>query len=1064
MAAWAVVAAAPAAGPGATTSIRGTDEAIRLSGSHANRRAGSSIAISGSYAVAGVPYDATDAGDDAGTARVIVQDGTTWMEDAVLEAPGGGSQDRFGWSVAIDGDTLAVGAPFDGGGAVHIFGLTGGAWQHMATLHGNGTDGDRFGYSLAMEGGLLLVGSPYGLDGPAECGVVHVFERQADVWTEVDVLAPWGAEDGQRFGHAVALQGDSVFVSAPFADFAAVDGGAVAVFGRQNGVWDQVDYLWAPDAGYGTSLGWSLDVEGDRLIAGGPGDNTIATRAGCAHVFVHDGVEWTHEARLDAADAERFDAAGFSVAIEGDIALVGVSGDDHRGWQSGSVTVFRKYGTIWKELSRLLADDGYYYDRFAGAMAMDGTAIIGAPNRNGSQQDLGGLYAVSSLRTVNWLSPAGGPLAGDANWWPKPPDSSDTVLFSLLAPVVYPLELDGNLDVAASRIELDRVNLEIVGDSGRLGRVGDGSLVVSGRSTLRTASLALGGGYLEIPGDVVLSQGGGSGTIEIKESRMQVGGTWRQGKGGALVLTLREDGAPSLILEEPAEFGGTLIIETPVGLEVNIGDVFELIGGPGTSTQSRFNAAVMPGIGNGLYLHLYYGTGLTGTGGVHVIAQPFANLLGFDDPDSVPLDSQPVGVAVADLTGSNSGTWDILVAVDGEPGSLYALINDGSGGFDPGSIVIYPLGNRPSGIDTGDFDNDGAIDVAVVNNGDDTVQAFLNMGDGTGTLFDAALVETPLEPMDVEIIDINDDGRGDLVVSCSGSGTLEFYYSNDTRGLGFPPGGSVDVGEGSDSLDPGDVGDTKDLDIIVTNPENGRGTVLVKGGLGTPAAPGGSGDAPFVIISQVTIGTNPGDVEIADLDNDGDGDMVVVCPNDDMISIFLSDGSGVVWTRLTIPVGDAPSDLVVLDFDGDADRDIAVIAGDDEGNRQVQLLRNDLDLYNGEMLVFAAPEPLDAGFNPVLVDAGHIDGDIFSDLVVISAEAAGLRGAFPGAVDTLINDLDKKPLCAADLDGSGAVDVPDLLQVIGAWGATGVPQDLDGDGVVGVGDLLQVIAAWGPCP
>jgi hypothetical protein len=54
--------------------------------------------------------------------------------------------------------------------------------------------------------------------------------------------------------------------------------------------------------------------------------------------------------------------------------------------------------------------------------------------------------------------------------------------------------------------------------------------------------------------------------------------------------------------------------------------------------------------------------------------------------------------------------------------------------------------------------------------------------------------------------------------------------------------------------------------------------------------------------------------------------------------------------------------------------------------------------------------------------------------------------------------------CPEDVNGSGVVDVADLLALLAAWGQSGGPEDVNGDGVVGVADLLQLLAAWGPCP
>lgn len=107
--------------------------------------------------------------------------------------------------------------------------------------------------------------------------------------------------------------------------------------------------------------------------------------------------------------------------------------------------------------------------------------------------------------------------------------------------------------------------------------------------------------------------------------------------------------------------------------------------------------------------------------------------------------------------------------------------------------------------------------------------------------------------------------------------------------------------------------------------------------------------------------------------------------------------------------------------------------------------------------MFASDAVYDSGLSPILVATGDLDGDDHDDLISIN-EIATYRG-----ISNNMN-IRKAVNCSSDFDGSGEVNVADLLEIIALWEAVGDrPQDLDGNGIVNVADLLILIAAWGPC-
>jgi choice-of-anchor B domain-containing protein len=181
-----------------------------------------------------------------------------------------------------------------------------------------------------------------------------------------------GAEPGQAgFGSAVAIAGDQILVAEPN-DVRAP--GAVYVYGKQGGSWTQLSKLTAENPARGDRFGSAIATTGNRLIVGSTPEND----QGGAFIFEQSGSDWRQVARLSASDAMAADSLGTSVAIDGDLALVGAGGADS---SRGAVYVFRADGSgAWSQVARIDAPEGTIPDdRFADALALhDGSAIVAA--------------------------------------------------------------------------------------------------------------------------------------------------------------------------------------------------------------------------------------------------------------------------------------------------------------------------------------------------------------------------------------------------------------------------------------------------------------------------------------------------------------------------------------------------------------------------------------------------------------------------------------------------------------------------------------------------------------
>ena len=245
----------------------------------------------------------------------------------------GATNDRFGFSVSISGDTVVVGAHWndDNGpdsGSAYIFVRSGATWSEQAKLTASdGSAGDRFGTRVAISGDTVAVGAED--DDPiigTDCGKVYVFVRSGTTWAEQAQLTASDAAAGALFGWNVAVLGDTIVVGAPNDVENGVDSGSVYIYTRSGIVWTEQAKLTASDGDAGDLFGVGVDISGDTIAVGARGGES-------AYVYVYSGTIWNEQAILTASDAAANDEFGIKVAISGDTIVVGARYDDDNGRQ-----------------------------------------------------------------------------------------------------------------------------------------------------------------------------------------------------------------------------------------------------------------------------------------------------------------------------------------------------------------------------------------------------------------------------------------------------------------------------------------------------------------------------------------------------------------------------------------------------------------------------------------------------------------------------------------------------------------------------------------------------------
>ncbi len=357
---------------------------------------GVSVSISGELIIVGAEMD-DDFGLNSGSVYIFKRNGIGWIEEANLNSSNASTPHQFGASVSISGNMVIVGAPLDvinnaRTGLAYIFSRNnGGEWGEVKRLNGgDSAQSDRFGRAVSIDGDYAVVGAPLDDNPGTNAGSAYIFFRNQPVmdnWGRVAKLDPNGLDAQDQFGFAVSINGDRVIIGAPFDDDGGADAGAVYIFKRNGTTWLREAKLTAGDAPtIGDLFGNSVSISGDRVIIGAPGDDSVAagtSASGSAYVFKRDGTNWSQEgAKLTATDPVTNDVFGYSVAISGNLVIVGSYADDNtKGVNAGSAYIFKRTGSSWNREEHLIASTTKANDFLGWSVAtMGNQAVAGAIN------------------------------------------------------------------------------------------------------------------------------------------------------------------------------------------------------------------------------------------------------------------------------------------------------------------------------------------------------------------------------------------------------------------------------------------------------------------------------------------------------------------------------------------------------------------------------------------------------------------------------------------------------------------------------------------------------------
>ena len=340
---------------------------------------GHSVSISGEYAIVGAPGQI----GDSGTAQIFFLSERGWARQAKLTASDPAPSDKFGSSVSMRGNYAIVGAPGDStlgpdAGAAYVYFRKQTGWVLQSKLiPSDGEAEDLFGFSVAMDGDTVIIGSHRSNVPGADAGSAYIFVRRGSDWIQQARLIADDANEFEWFGYAVAISGDTAIVGAIRSNTTGKDSGAAYIFVRNSDLWLQQAKLVGDNTESRDNFGFSVAVSGDIVVIGSPNN----TSTGSAYIFEREGAEWVQRRNRVRLRMFPYDprgkgliqsaASGFghSVAITGKKIIIGSQSTRIGTEAVGTAYIFvPDEGTFWKQSEQLVASNGKRDDKFGAAV------------------------------------------------------------------------------------------------------------------------------------------------------------------------------------------------------------------------------------------------------------------------------------------------------------------------------------------------------------------------------------------------------------------------------------------------------------------------------------------------------------------------------------------------------------------------------------------------------------------------------------------------------------------------------------------------------------------------
>jgi len=369
----------------------------------ANDNFGNSVAISGTDVIVGA-YADDGAAANCGSVWFYSDNGTAWEWKSRFYASDAATDDNFGQSVAIDADYAVVGSPNDdpmgvNSGSVYIFKKTAGVWAQYAKLvPTDGTAGDFFGYSVAISGNYIVIGAKGDKINAFTNGSAYVYYNNSGTWQFDSKLIASDLTGNDYFGASVAISGDDILIGAYGDSDVGTSSGSAYIFHNNAGTWSEEIILTASDIASTDYFGYSVSISGSYAAIGAYGNDDNGSSSGSAYIFYDNGSSWSQTTKLLAGDAAASDYFGYSVSISGNFVLVGSHLNDNTVSNGGAAYLFENNAGTWSQKTKFFSSLSLSGAFFGKSVALNGnTAAIGAEGYSANGSSSGAAYVFGQI-------------------------------------------------------------------------------------------------------------------------------------------------------------------------------------------------------------------------------------------------------------------------------------------------------------------------------------------------------------------------------------------------------------------------------------------------------------------------------------------------------------------------------------------------------------------------------------------------------------------------------------------------------------------------------------------
>ncbi|MCC2618192.1 FG-GAP repeat protein [Aestuariibacter halophilus] len=313
---------------------------------HQQDTLGGNVALYNQVAMLGV-IGRDDNGENAGAVFAFERTASTWSQTQMLTAFDGKAGDGFGQSIALTEQFLVIGAPrsdapLQDSGAAYVYHRDQHRWRFQGKLTAkDGAEGDLFGISVAIDGDTLLVGADLNDEKAEKAGAVYAYVFDGEQWRQQAKLMADDGADTDIFGVRVALSGDTALISARRDDVEGIgtDAGSAYIFERTNGAWRQTQKLIAPDGNADDRFARGVALNKHTAIISAMHNDEQADNAGAVYVFKKQQGQWRYVSKKLASDGVAQDRFGWNLALGDTAAIIAAPHRDDNGDASGAAYI-----------------------------------------------------------------------------------------------------------------------------------------------------------------------------------------------------------------------------------------------------------------------------------------------------------------------------------------------------------------------------------------------------------------------------------------------------------------------------------------------------------------------------------------------------------------------------------------------------------------------------------------------------------------------------------------------------------------------------------------------------